>query len=175
MNEKREDLLHTLRILQKKEEELALMIQAVDANFLELGYKVDSTVDVTKKPIPVQTGIRIQGMLSFRGKDKAAEYFDVIDADHDGFLNYEDFRGEVIIMYFRTISIVQLLFNHRNRISAIRGFHDHLGYVNAPEVQSRYVFVPLISSARFTSIACTVKPGVCIWLTVDSQLRSLGE
>lgn len=95
MSERKQNLLHTLHMLQRKEEELALMIQAVDANFQELGYKVDSTVDVTKKSIPVQTGIRMKGMLSFRGVEKAAEYFDVIDADHDGYLNYEDFRGEL--------------------------------------------------------------------------------
>lgn len=93
MSERKQQLLHTLQLLQRKEEELALMIQAVDANFRELGYKVDSTVDVTKKAVPVQTGIRMKGLLSFRGKEKAAEYFDVIDVDKDGFLNYEDFRG----------------------------------------------------------------------------------
>lgn len=69
------------------------MIMALDSNFRELGYQVDSTVDVSRKRIMPQTGIRMRGQLSFRGKEKASEYFDTIDIDHDGQLNYEDFRG----------------------------------------------------------------------------------
>ena len=87
------DLLNQLSVLQRKEEELAGMIVAIDSAFQELGYKVDNSVDVTKKSIPIQTGIRIKGVLSFRGKEKAEEYFDEIDADKDCLLNFEDFRG----------------------------------------------------------------------------------
>jgi Ca2+-binding EF-hand superfamily protein len=40
-----------------------------------------------------QNGIRINGSLSFRGKQKCKEYFEYIDADKDGKLNFEDFRA----------------------------------------------------------------------------------
>jgi hypothetical protein len=96
MSDRKAELLSQLSILQRKEEEVANMIMTLDTNFRELGYQVDSTVDVTKKRLLPQTGIRIKGELSFRGKEKAAEYFDCIDADHDNQLNYEDFRGTSI-------------------------------------------------------------------------------
>jgi hypothetical protein len=86
-------LLEKLNILQQKEEELARMIISVDASIQELGYRVDSSVDVTKSRVPIQSGIRMKGALSFRGKEKALEYFDTIDVDKDDALNYEDFRG----------------------------------------------------------------------------------
>ena len=94
MTDTKEGLLHRLSILQRKEEEIAAMIQSVDEAFAELGMHVDTSVDVTKKQSAVQTGIRMKGQLSFRGKEKALEHFDYMDMDRDGFLNYEDFRGE---------------------------------------------------------------------------------
>lgn len=91
----KEDLLHQLSVLQRKEEEIAHMIMSLDTTFRELGYQVDSTVDVTKQQVAPQTGIRMNGGLSFRGKEKAEEYFESIDIDKDGQLNYEDFRGGI--------------------------------------------------------------------------------
>ena len=107
MLSKKAELLSNLSVLQRKEEELANMIMALDSTFRELGYRVDSSVDATKKKVPLQTGIRMKGELSFRGKEKAEEYFDSIDIDKDGFLNYEDFRGtfsmSIIFLFFYNI------------------------------------------------------------------------
>jgi hypothetical protein len=111
MADRKAELLNQLSILQRKEEEVANMIMALDTNFRELGYQVDSTVDVTKKRLLPQTGIRIKGELSFRGKEKAAEYFDCIDADHDNQLNYEDFRGtSYTAAKYTSCLLFQLLF-----------------------------------------------------------------
>ncbi len=38
-------------------------------------------------------GIRMGNKLSFRGEDKAREYFDMIDDDHDGFIDFEESKG----------------------------------------------------------------------------------
>lgn len=69
-----------------------MMIQGIDSTFRELGYRIDSSTNISNNS-GVQTGIRMKGQLSFRGKEKAAEYFDLLDIDQDGYLNYEDFRG----------------------------------------------------------------------------------
>lgn len=69
-----------------------MMIQGIDSTFQELGYRVDSSLN-NANSFAAQTGIRMKGQLSFRGKEKAAEYFDLLDIDGDGYLNYEDFRG----------------------------------------------------------------------------------
>ena len=134
------DLLNQLSVLQRKEEELAGMIVAIDSAFQELGYKVDNSVDVTKKSIPIQTGIRIKGVLSFRGKEKAEEYFDEIDADKDCLLNFEDFRGsyDALISLLSPLKFLSYFYFIK---LAIRAFRNPLGYVNAPEVQSRCVSV----------------------------------
>ena len=87
------ELLHQLSILQQKEEELVAMIQGIDSTFQELGYRIDSSTNSANN-VSLQTGIRMKGQLSFRGKEKAAEYFDMLDIDKDGYLNYEDFRGK---------------------------------------------------------------------------------
>lgn len=89
------ELLQRLSILQRKEEELNMMIQGIDSTFQELGYRIESSMEKSSNGVPMQTGIRMQGYLSFRGKEKAAEYFDLLDVDKDGYLNYEDFRGTV--------------------------------------------------------------------------------
>jgi hypothetical protein len=39
-------------------------------------------------------GIRMGNKLSFRGEDKAREYFDTLDDDHDGFIDYDEARGQ---------------------------------------------------------------------------------
>ena len=39
-------------------------------------------------------GIRMQNKLSFRGEDKAREYFAVLDTDHDRLLDFEECKGE---------------------------------------------------------------------------------
>lgn len=124
--------MHKLAILQKKEEELAMMIQGIDSTFQELGYRIESALDNSNSNIPMQTGIRMKGQLSFRGKEKAAEYFDLLDIDKDGFLNYEDFRGMKSHHNHRFPVLITLLLP----LKAVRSFSNPYGYVDAPEVQS---------------------------------------
>lgn len=40
------------------------------------------------------SGIRMSNKLSFRGKQKAEEYFHILDENGKGFLNFEDIRGK---------------------------------------------------------------------------------
>eukprot|EP01032_Pedospumella_encystans_P019065 gene19065-21685_t len=110
MSATKAELLHQLSILQQKEEELVAMIQGIDSTFQELGYRIDSS-NKSSNNFAMQTGIRMKGQLSFRGKEKAAEYFDILDIDKDGHLNYEDFR-------------------------AVEAFSNPYGFVDATEVQS---------------------------------------
>jgi Ca2+-binding EF-hand superfamily protein len=89
----RELLVFKLGVLQRKENELASLIQSIDATFTDMGFRIDNSVSVIKKKGNPSSGIRMKGKLSFRGKEKAEEYFDVMDIDRDGLLNFEDFRG----------------------------------------------------------------------------------
>ena len=91
-------LLRRLRALQDKAEEVAGQIRTVDRSFQDLGFgnlTFDLKNDVSKKRAVPQSGIRIGGVLSFRGKAMAEEQFKSMDSDGDGFLNYEDFRGNL--------------------------------------------------------------------------------
>jgi hypothetical protein len=153
VEETKQLLLHQLEILHKKEEELAATLRALDANFRELGYQIDTSVDATKKKSAIQTGIRVNGELSFRGKEKAAEYFDFLDVDKDGFLNFEDFRGNnnFLFSFVKThfIGVSTLISVHFTNsfylfrcFLAVRGFTDSYGFVDCPEVQNRYLTLP---------------------------------
>lgn len=86
----REHLLLRLKALAREEEEIKLMVQSVDASLLELGYQVQNPGGENIVP---QTGIRLHDQLSFRGKQKAEEYFKFADTDRDGLLNFEDIRA----------------------------------------------------------------------------------
>jgi len=47
-----------------------------------------------QKRVPPQNGIRINGKLSFRGIQKAEEFFsEILDSDDDGLITFEDFRA----------------------------------------------------------------------------------
>jgi hypothetical protein len=87
-------LLEKLAGLQKKEEDLQALLESVDVSLYDMGYHIekDQTNSVSGRIMP-QTGIRIGGKLSFRGKEKSAEYFKLVDTDNDGFVNFEDLRG----------------------------------------------------------------------------------
>jgi hypothetical protein len=47
--------------------------------------------NVVRKPKPKQSGLRIRNALSFRGIEKACEYFEHLDEDKDNRLCFEDF------------------------------------------------------------------------------------
>jgi hypothetical protein len=91
--------------LKKHKEELILRIHSIDMILAEEGipvsYSLDSIVPRhgihatrTTQTNP-SSGIRINNELSFRGKQKAGEYFDRLDEDHDGYLTFDDFRAMI--------------------------------------------------------------------------------
>lgn len=88
-----------LAMLQKREEDLSALLESVDVSLQEMGFQVSikpsSSKTTTMMP---QTGINIGGQLSFRGKEKAAEYFNLIDTDKDGYVNFEDLRGTIMLL-----------------------------------------------------------------------------
>jgi hypothetical protein len=43
--------------------------------------------------IHIYTGIRINDKLSFRGKEKAEEYFHILDENQNNHLGFKDFRA----------------------------------------------------------------------------------
>lgn len=102
----RENALNKLLKLKRKKEDLLSLISSIDYVLSEEGYQIDSNnslyrtfdeikdnkVKTTKPKLP-QSGIRINHQLSFRGKEKATEYFKIIDEDNDGLLSFEDFRA----------------------------------------------------------------------------------
>jgi len=87
-----EDLEEKLARLYAVRNDLYLNLKAVDERLADLGYTVDSK-DVKAMKRQAQTGIRIKGKLSFRGRQMAAEYFDFLDQNRDGYLGWEDLRA----------------------------------------------------------------------------------
>ena len=81
-----------LKRLYERKEDLMTSLQDIDESLAKLGYNVDS-VKTKELKKDLQTGIRIDGKLSFRGIAMAAEYFKRVDEDNDGFLGWEDFRA----------------------------------------------------------------------------------
>jgi len=82
-------------------DELESLVRSIEHTLVEEGYMAfvdtlayqDRQGKGGQRP-PPQPGIRIRGKLSFRGRDMAAEYFDYLDEDGDGYLTFSDFRGE---------------------------------------------------------------------------------
>ena len=87
-----EDLEDKLSRLYDTRNDLYINLKAVDMSLAELGYQVDTQVVKAAKGQP-QTGIRIKGKLSFRGRQMAKEYFYVLDDDRDGYLAWGDLRA----------------------------------------------------------------------------------
>jgi Ca2+-binding EF-hand superfamily protein len=82
--------------LQIKADELRAMIAAIDDSLKDQGLDLDSAKEKNgkqKSSMP-QSGIRIDGKLSFRGKQMAEEYFRRLDENEDGFLDFSEFRGD---------------------------------------------------------------------------------
>lgn len=83
-NEKR------LRKLRERKIELQILVQAIEHNLKRKGYEFTDHGYVP--PIP-QPGIRINGGLSFRGRQKCYELYDRLDEDKDGLVGYNDIRS----------------------------------------------------------------------------------
>lgn len=87
-----EDLGEKLQRLYDTRNDLFFNLRAVEQSLADLGYAVD-TQDVKAAKGQPQTGIRIKGELSFRGRQMAAQYFALLDEDKDGFLSWDDMRA----------------------------------------------------------------------------------
>lgn len=87
-------LLEKLRALRRQEEEAKVLVQSIDISLVEMGFDTD-IIKTGKQQQHSRTGISINNQLSFRGKQKAEEQFDMLDLDNDGQLNYEDFLGQL--------------------------------------------------------------------------------
>ncbi len=91
---------------KKDAEELKASLRAIDSTLVEMGYQLDDdSLSVKPKPI-VYSGIRIKNKLSFRGEAMAKEYFDLLDEDKDGMLDFEDFRAMLSIQRFHQYGFV---------------------------------------------------------------------
>jgi hypothetical protein len=88
-----------LQDLQRQEVELQTALQAINESFEALGIPISKIVQ--ERDVPPQSllqelrrsGLRMGNKLSFRGQDKAAEHFKLVDRDKDGLIGYEDLRG----------------------------------------------------------------------------------
>jgi len=78
--------------MYEKKDDLLANLQHIDESLAKLGYSIDSVATKAAKT-HMQTGIRMDKELSFRGKAMAAEYFRRLDEDNDGLLGWEDFRA----------------------------------------------------------------------------------
>lgn len=97
-----EQLIVTYQALQKKEQDLLKALSAINESFQELGIPLSALKSFEEKPqltdqeLIRQSGIRIKDKLSFRGRSKAEEYFNLLDLNRDGLIGYEEFRGIII-------------------------------------------------------------------------------
>ena len=78
--------------LRDKVIELESMIRAIEVPLLNAGY-LDKLTSVSGPKIVINPGIRIAGELSFRGRQKASEYFKAIIENEEGNLSFHDYRA----------------------------------------------------------------------------------
>lgn len=104
-----QDLTTELALMQKKERDLLAALSAINDAFFDLGVPIStsfvpsSVSEEKSKEVSLKGyhpdklrkyGIRMSDELSFRGRDKAKEYFeDILDMDKDGFIDYEESRA----------------------------------------------------------------------------------
>jgi hypothetical protein len=105
LQDMRETPMEKMAKLQKRKEELILRVLAIDSaladDAIPINYGLNSVVPRsgihakrTTQTNP-SSGIRINNKLSFRGKQKAGEYFERLDEDGDGYLTFDDFRAMI--------------------------------------------------------------------------------
>ena len=82
--------------LRDKVIELESMIRAIEVPLMNAGY-LDKLTAVSGTKIVINPGIRIAGKLSFRGKQKAGEYYNAIIENEDGNFAFDDFRAMLSI------------------------------------------------------------------------------
>ena len=82
---------HDIELYEKKEKRLLRNIERIEEELEILAKRLIEKENVEKPKI--QTGIRLNNQLSFRGRDTSKRYFDHLDEDKDGYLKYDDFRA----------------------------------------------------------------------------------
>lgn len=95
------DLSQALQKLRLQEQELLAALDSLDKSFEALGVPLnsaardealpDSQIDYEQELR--RSGIRMGDKLSFRGRDKAAEYFELVDQANLGRIGYPEFKG----------------------------------------------------------------------------------
>lgn len=94
-----DDLFTQLLRLRNYEADLMKEIGKINETFSKLNISSTSTdSDDVFGGLPVDlvkaSGIVMKSKLSFRGKEKAQEYFQLLDLDQDSLLRYSEVRGE---------------------------------------------------------------------------------
>lgn len=109
----RENSKQVLIRLKNKRDELKTMLRAVDDSLINLGYLQESTESEERRRQPsyiqgIQSGLRVKETLSFRGKEKAAEFFDYLDEENRGLLFLPDFRGKSfqLLLFFESNTLL---------------------------------------------------------------------
>jgi len=128
-----------LNKLYTKREELLALLGAIEENLYDSGYLKDDEHKLRNSGL-LQTGIRINGQLSFRGEQKASEFFtSILDSDHDGLISFEDFRGQFRkTMYtYSFLGYIEILFLPIFvELSAMHSLSSpYFGLVHLPEFQ----------------------------------------
>jgi len=82
---------HDIELYEKKEKRLLRNIERIEEELEALAQRLIEKENAEKPKI--QTGIRLDNQLSFRGRDTSKRYFDHLDEDKDGYLKYDDFRA----------------------------------------------------------------------------------
>lgn len=108
-----------LKSLQRKKLEYETALDAINQTFEDLGLGVSTIVGhgqggIAEKAEIQRSGIRIKGELSFRGRDKAEEYFRLLDRDNDKFLSYEDVRGKFCPTSSCDVTVNRMVRSHRS-------------------------------------------------------------
>lgn len=108
--------------LKAKTDKLQVELDEVEEQLRSYGFVIEnhrgihtdtthSTISAAKKP---QSGLQIGGKLSFRGKMKAAEYFDELDEDKDGYLTFGDFRAIECVTQSKSFLHTDEYLNHES-------------------------------------------------------------
>jgi hypothetical protein len=128
------DLRSSLAKLQNHEKELLNEIARINKSFDKLGVPNQNLRDGDSNAGYIKSaGLVIQSRLSFRGKDKASEYFRFVDTDKDELITYEEMRGSTVYQMISFVALLILLF----LIVAVHAFGDPYAVLRSVGFQSR--------------------------------------
>ena len=184
------DYLKQLSQVESKLEDMGFVVEHFKSPDAVCAGAADAAADGMKKPKKVPgeilakkplSGININGKLSFRGIEKSYEYFDRLDEDHDGFLNFGDFRamkalstGQQFVLadeYLSKESWMMLMDDAGVRVDA-DGHVDKAGFAKYRQVVESES--PLERDLDFLKLGYL--PGeLKLWHILKGMLREVGE